>query len=108
MVGLLYSGFYYYNVISLPRGYSRWSSEIESANANGIQYNKQYKCTAYKECLKEVPYHIKDKRKCIDDCKNDDTYKESFEPVITGYATAINDENFENENSKNSSEKMKP
>ena len=69
------SGFYYYNVISLPRGYSRWSSEIESANANGIQYNKQYKCTAYKECLKEVPYHIKDKRKCIDDCKNDDTYK---------------------------------
>ena len=69
------SGYYYYNVITLPQGYSRWSSEIEAVNAHGIQYNNQYKCTAYKECLKDVPYHVKDKRKCIDDCKNDDTYK---------------------------------
>ena len=69
------SGYYYFNVINLPRGYTGWSSEIQSIMNNGIHYNKQYKCTANRECLKDVPYHIKDKRKCIDDCKNDDTYK---------------------------------
>ena len=35
----------------------------------------QYKCTTEKNCVPGVPYFIKDKRKCIEDCKNDDTYR---------------------------------
>ena len=69
------SGYYYYNVINLPLGYSKWGNDIENLIEHGIQYNNQYKCTANRECLKDVPYYIKDKRKCIDDCKNDNTYK---------------------------------
>ena len=72
------SGFYYYNIINLPRGYTRWGSEIEAANAHGLHYNYQYKCTANRECLADVPYHIKDKRKCIDDCKNDPDYQYTY------------------------------
>ena len=65
------SGYYYYNIINLPQGYTRWNNDIDAVNAHGIQYNYQYKCTANRQCLGDVPYHIKDKRKCIDDCKND-------------------------------------
>ena len=68
------SGYYYYYHIDLPKGYTKWGGDID-INANGIQYNNQYKCTANRECLKDVPYHIKDKRKCIDNCINDDTHK---------------------------------
>ncbi len=83
------------------------SSDKYNINRNNTDNNEKSEVpiyTEYSDFFKDIPMAEPDSVKITP--KNDDTYKESFEPVITGYATAINDENFENENSKNSSEKM--
>ena len=38
----------------------------------------QYKCTPTEECPKDYNLMIKDKRKCIDNCQNDDLYKYQY------------------------------
>ena len=38
----------------------------------------QYKCTIGSECPREYPYFILEKKKCIDYCKNDNTYNLTY------------------------------
>ena len=40
---------------------------------------KQYKCTDDDTCPQEYPNFISEKRKCVDNCYDDDTYKFTFE-----------------------------
>jgi hypothetical protein len=40
-----------------------------------ISYSGQYKCTTYPMCPDDSKFFIKEKKKCVDDCIKDDTYK---------------------------------
>ena len=43
-----------------------------------IKENNQYNCTESNSCPEQYPFVISEKRKCIDECKNDDEYIYTF------------------------------